>query len=52
MSIGGTTSATNAGTYTATFTPGNNYRWPDGSTNSIDVNWTINRAAGSLSVSP
>lgn len=52
MSIGGTTSATNAGTYAATFTPGNNYRWNDGTTDPINVNWTINRAAGSLSVSP
>lgn len=52
MSIGGTTSATNAGTYAATFTPGSNYRWSDGSTDPINVNWTINRAAGSLSVSP
>lgn len=52
MSIGGTTSATNAGTYAATFTPGSNYRWSDGSTDPINVNWIINRAAGSLSVSP
>lgn len=52
MSIGGTTSATNAGTYAATFTPGSNYRWSDGTTDPINVNWTINRAAGSLSVSP
>lgn len=52
MSIEGTTSATNAGTYAATFTPGSNYRWSDGSTDPINVNWIINRAAGSLSVSP
>ena len=52
MSIGGTTSGTNAGTYTATFTLGSNYRWTDGTTDPINVNWTINRAAGSLSVSP
>ena len=52
MTIGGTTSATNAGTYAATFTPGSNYRWSDGTTDPINVNWTINRAAGSLSVSP
>lgn len=52
MTIGGTTSATNAGTYIATFTPGSNYRWTDGTTTAINVNWTINRAAGSLSVSP
>lgn len=52
MTIGGTTSATNAGTYIATFTPGSNYRWADGTTSAINVNWTINKAAGSLSVSP
>lgn len=52
MTIGGTTSATNAGTYIATFTPGSNYRWTDGTTTAINVNWTINKATGSLSVSP
>ena len=52
MTIGGTTSATNAGTYAASFTPGSNYRWTDGTTTAINVNWTINKAAGSLSVSP
>lgn len=52
MTIGGTTSAANAGTYIATFTPGSNYRWADGTTTAINVNWTINRAAGSLSVNP
>lgn len=52
MTIGGTTSATNAGTYIATFTPGSNYRWVDGTTSAINVNWTINKATGSLSVSP
>lgn len=52
MTIGGTTSATNAGTYIATFTPGSNYRWTDGTTTAINVNWTINKATGSLSISP
>lgn len=52
MTIGGTTSATTAGTYIATFTPGSNYRWVDGTTTAINVNWTINKATGSLSVSP
>lgn len=52
MTIGGTTSATNAGTYIATFTPGSNYRWADGTTTAINVNWTINKATSSLSVSP
>lgn len=52
MTIGGTTSATNAGTYIATFTPGSNYRWADGTISAINVNWTINKATGSLSVNP
>ena len=52
MTIGGTTSATNASTYIATFTPGSNYRWADGTTTAINVNWTINKATGSLSVNP
>lgn len=52
MTIGGTTSATNAGTYTATFTLGSNYRWSDGTTTALDVNWSIAKAAGSLSVQP
>ena len=52
MTIGGTTSAANAGTYIATFTPGSNYRWVDGTTTAINVNWTINRANGSLNVNP
>ena len=52
MTIGGTTSATNAGTYTATFTLNSNYRWADGTTSNLDVNWTINKAAGTLTVSP
>lgn len=52
MTIGGTTSAAAAGTYTAKFTPKDNYRWADGTTSTISVNWTINKANGSLSVSP
>ena len=52
MTIGGTTSATNAGTYIATFTPKSHYRWADGTTTAINVNWTINRATGSLNINP
>lgn len=52
MTIGGTTSATNAGTYTAIFTLNSNYRWADGTTSNLDVNWTINKVAGTLTVSP
>lgn len=52
MTIGGTTSAAPAGTYTAKFTPKDNYRWADGTTSTINVSWTINKANGSLNVSP
>ena len=52
LTIGGTTSATNAGTYAATFTPTSNYEWNDGSTGAKSANWTIGKAAGSLSISP
>lgn len=52
MTIGGTTSGTNAGIYTATFTLGSNYRWTDGTTTILDVDWSIAKAAGSLRVQP
>ena len=51
LTLGGTTSATNAGTYTATFTPTSNYEWSDGTTTAKSVSWTIGKAAGSLSIS-
>lgn len=51
MTLGGTTTGTNAGTYPATFTPGSNFQWPDGSTAAKTVNWSIGRAAGSLTLS-
>lgn len=50
--LGGTTSGTNAGSYTATFTPNANYQWSDGGTGAKNVIWSIAKAAGSLSVSP
>ena len=52
LTIGGTTSGTNAGSYTATFTPKSNYRWADGTTTEKSVSWSIGKAAGSLSISP
>lgn len=51
MTVSGTTSATNAGTYTATFTPKSGYAWSDGTTAAKNVTWTIGKAAGSLSIS-
>ena len=50
MTLGGTTSGTNAGSYNATFTPGANYKWSDGETGAKTVAWTIGKAAGSLSL--
>ena len=52
LTIGGTTSGTNAGSYTATFTPKSNYRWADGTTTAKSASWSIGKAAGSLSISP
>lgn len=45
------TAQTNAGTYAATFTPLDDYCWSDGSITAKSVNWTIGKAAGSLSLS-
>lgn len=45
LTIGGQTSGTNAGTYTATFTPKEGFKWADGSTDAVSVNWTIGRAS-------
>lgn len=52
MTIGGTTSGTNAGSYNATFNPTSNYQWTDGTTTAKTVAWSIQKAAGSLSISP
>lgn len=51
LTIGGTTSGTNAGSYTATFTPKANYQWSDGTATAKSVTWTIGKAAGSLALS-
>lgn len=51
MTLGGTTSGTNAGSYNATFTPATNYKWSDGTTGAKSVAWSIAKAAGSLSLS-
>lgn len=52
MTIGGTTSGTNAGSYSATFTPTTDYRWSDGTTTAKTVSWSIVKATGTLTVSP
>lgn len=51
MTIGGTTSGTNAGNYTASFTPKTDYRWSDGATTAKNVVWSIGKATGTLTVS-
>lgn len=45
------TAQTNAGTYSASFTPKDDYMWSDGTTTAKNVNWTIGKASGSLSLS-
>ena len=50
MTIGGTASGTNATSYTATFTPAANYQWADGTTTAKSVTWSIDKAAGGLTL--
>ena len=50
MTLGGDTSGTNAGNYSATFTPKSNYQWSGGDTTAKTVSWSIGKAAGSLSL--
>ena len=50
LTLGGTTSGTNAGSYNATFTPVSNYQWSDGTTAAKTVAWSIGKAAGSSSL--
>lgn len=51
MTLSGATSGTNAGTYSATFTPKNDYCWSDNSIAAKTVTWSIGKATGSLSLS-
>lgn len=51
LDITGDTSGTNAGTYTAAFTPNSNYTWANGTSTPVDVNWTIGKANGSVTLS-
>ncbi|MCM1059098.1 MAG: DUF6273 domain-containing protein [Eubacterium sp.] len=50
LTIGGTTKATKAGTYTAEFTPKGNYTWSDGTNNTVSVQWSICKAACSVTL--
>ena len=51
LSIGGATSGTDAGDYTVYFTPKADYEWWDGTSTPKEVQWSIAKAAGSLSLS-
>lgn len=44
LTIGGSVKGTNAGTYTATFTPKPGYQWWDGTTETKNATWTIEKA--------
>ena len=51
LDISGDTSGTNAGTYTAIFTPNENYTWEDGTRTPKPVNWVIGKAQGNITLS-
>lgn len=52
MNISGTQSATNAGTYAVTFTPKEGYTWRNGTTDSLEVTWKIQKVTYSLKLTP
>lgn len=43
MTLSGAIEATEAGTYHAYFTPNKGYAWTDGTTDKLDLTWTINK---------
>lgn len=52
LTIGGSVKGTNAGTYTATFTPKPGYQWWDGTTETKNATWTIRQAKNSATFYP
>lgn len=52
LTIGGSVTGTNAGTYTATFTPKPGYQWWDGTTETKNATWTIRQANNSATFYP
>ena len=52
LTMGGTTSGIAAGNYNATFTPKEDYQWQDGSVAAKNAAWAIQKAAGTLALSP
>lgn len=51
LTIGGDTSGTNAGSYTATFTPKDDYCWQGGGRTAKSAAWSIAKANASVTVS-
>ena len=49
VTMTGSNSGTNAGTYKATYTPDENYTWTDGTSTPITVTLTINKATATIS---
>ena len=52
MTIGGQTSGTNAGTYTASFTLNSGYVWSDGTSGTKNVGWEIGKYRPTLTGTP
>ena len=52
LTIGGSVNGTNAGTYTATFTPKPGYQWWDGTTETKNATWTIGKKNQAVHFSP
>lgn len=48
VEIAGVISAINAGNYTAVFTPKSPYTWRDGTRNSVNVVWSIEKASNTI----
>ena len=51
MTMGGTTTGTNAGSYTTTFALNDGFKWADGTTGTKSVIWKIGKTTGSVSFS-
>jgi hypothetical protein len=50
VTMEGSLSGVAAGTYTTTFTPKSPYRWKDGTSREVNVNWTIEKSNSSVSI--
>lgn len=52
MTVSGDTSGTNAGVYSAVFTPQYGYQWTDGTDTEKQVSWSIGKATPGLTATP